>query len=455
LLLSVLLLAVPAVRADYSPEQFKADVKLFEDAKQSHKDADLLEFFRKRLVSPKDQMRAEELIKQLSSPSFKEREKAVADLIELGPPALPSLRKVMQSGVELEIAKRCDKAVKEIEKRSPNTLVMAAARLLKARQAPGAVAVLLEYVPVAPDDVVEEELLICIYELALSGAKLEMFPPEVKAGKLDALLVQALADKEPARRAIAALTVACFGTEAQRQQVQKLLADADPHVRFRAAQGLLTKQDKKAVPVLVELLHKGPMNLALQAEDLLSLAAQEKGPAVPLSEKEAARAKCHEAWQTWWDKNQNTLDLAKVRFDSPFGGINARASAASVAFIQAIIKFDIELVRKATDVPFTIGGIITFNTREEFDNFLNQNKGGGPDNIKFKVEKIISAAEYMKTAPEQERVFLEAARPAQVHIVYIQIIDGPGGGGPQQTLPLFIRISGGRAKCIGLSIGRG
>ena len=71
-----------------------------------------------------------------------------------------------------------------------------------------------------------------------------MFPPQVKAGKLDGLLVKALADKEPVRRAIAALVVGQFGTDAERKEVQKLLTDANLHVRFRAAQGLLAAYDR-------------------------------------------------------------------------------------------------------------------------------------------------------------------------------------------------------------------
>jgi hypothetical protein len=149
------------------------------------------------------------------------------------------------------------------------------------------------------------------------------------------------------------------------------------------------------------------------------------------------------------------LDISKVKLDSPFGSLATRAGAGATAFINAIIKFDIAQVTKTTDVPFSFFGAITFNTREEFDNFLNMNKPGGPENIKFKVSKVISAAEYMKNAAEQERTFLEASRPAQVHVVYVAIVEGPGGGGPEQQIPLFVRISGGRAKCIGLGNPRG
>jgi HEAT repeat protein len=453
-IVGVSVLAVPSARADYSPDQHKADLKLLEDAKQPHTDAALLDFFRKRLINPKDQARIEELIVKLASKSFKEREAATTDLVNMGPPALPFLRKVLNSTVELEMKRRCDRCVKEIEKKSPNTLVTAAARLLRARQTPGACAMLLEYVAVAPDDIVQEEVYASIYHLALAGAKLEVFPPLVKAGKLDQVLVQALNDKEVLRRAIAALIVGQFGTDAQRQLVKELLTDNDADVRFRAAQGLLAARDPSGIPVLVELLHKGPFNVALQAEDLISLAAQEKGPTAPLANTAEARQKCHDAWQAWWEKNKAGLDLTKVDLEAPFGGLSARAGAAAVAFIRAIIKFDPAMVAKTTDVPFSIGGVITFNTREEFDKFLEMNKpGGGPDNIKFKVGKVISAAEYLKGTSEQERGFLEGSRPAQVHVVYVDITEGPGAG-RQEAIPLFVRISGGRAKCIGFGIPR-
>jgi hypothetical protein len=435
-----------SARGDYLFEQAQADVKLFEDAKLGHKDADLLEFFRKRLVSPQDQKRIGELIAILSSESFKERKQAQSDLIKEGPPALPALRKVVKSNVELEIKSRCDRCIKDIETASPNTLVMAAARLLKARQTPGACAVLLEYVALAPDDIVEEEVFASIYCLALVGAKAEVFPPQVKAGHLEPLLVQALTDKEPARRAVAALAVGQFGTPAQRLQVKNLLADVHPHVRFRAAQVLAAAGDKSALPVLVELLGNGPIELALSAEDLLSIAAGDKSPNVPLTEKVDVRKKCHAAWQEWWDKNKDQLDLAKVSFDAPFAGLATRARAGAAQFLQALVKADKDLLTKSTDVPFALGGELHFKTREEFDAFFAMFLQARPlKDVTFKLTKVVSAAEYMKAAQEQERNFLEASRPAQIHIVFADIF----AMGNTESIPLYIRISGGRARCIG------
>src|SRR5205085_878425 len=128
---------------------------------------------------------------------FKERDQARAEIEKEGPPALPLLRKVEQSNAELEIKQRAKKCIEAIEKKSPNSLVMAAARLLKHRRVEGGCALLLEYVALAPDDNVEEEVCAGIYSLALSGAHLDVLPPKVKAGKLDPIMAKALTDKEP------------------------------------------------------------------------------------------------------------------------------------------------------------------------------------------------------------------------------------------------------------------
>jgi HEAT repeat protein len=454
-ILTLLAMAPARARADYAEEQHKADLKLFEDAKLPHADADLLAFLRKRLVPEKERERLEALIKKLSSTSYKEREQARVEVEKEGPQALPLLRKVMTSSAELEVKQRAERCVKAIEEKSPSTLVMAAARLLKHRRTPGACALLLEYVAVAPDENVEEEVFAAIYSLALAGAKLSVVPPAVKNGKLDPVMVLALTDKEPARRAIAAVVVGRYGDEKERKAVAKMLTDDSPAVRFRAAQGLATARDKSGLAVLVELLHNGPMNLALQAEDLLSLIAQEKGPSAPLGETAELRQKCHAAWHEWWKKNKDNVDLAKVELDAPFGGLVARASAGAIQFINALFKFDPVVIAKVTDVPFSIGGQLNFNTRQEFDAFVERFKSRPPPkDLKFTIRKVISGAEYIKGAPEAERNFLEASRVAQVHVVYLELREG-GGNQRGEMLPLFMRISGGRARCIGAGNPRG
>ena len=66
-------------------------------------------------------------------------------------------------------------------------------------------------------------------------------------------------------------------------------------------------------------------------------------------------------------------------------------------------------------MPFSIGGQINFNTRQEFDAFVDQIKNQPPPkDFKYNVRKVIAGADYAKGAPEAERNFLEASRVAQV-----------------------------------------
>jgi hypothetical protein len=401
------------------------------------------------MLADKDRDRIEGLIKQLSSKAFKEREQARAAIEKEGPPALPLLRKVVQSGDELEAKMRAESCIKNIETKSPNTLVAAAARMLKHRRVDGAGAVLLAYVAFAPDDVVEEEVYLSIYSLALVGARVNVLPPTVKSGKLDPAMVAGLTDKDAARRAIAALVVARYGEPAQRQLIAKLLADESPAVRLRAAQGLAMVGDKSCMPVLVDLLEKGPLKTAYQAEDLLNVIAQESGPSAAVGETKDQRQKSHDAWKAWLEQNKGRLDLSKVDADTPFGSMAAQASKAATTFINALLKYDAAKISKASDVPFTFGSEITFTTRAELDQFLNQILGQAPPpkDFKFKIIKVVSGAQYFKTASEREKAFLQTARIAQVQVCFIEAHEG--GQRQPEILPLYIRISGGKGLCIG------
>ena len=78
------------------------------------------------------------LIDKLSSKVYKEREVARLEVEKEGPPALPLLRQVLKNNVELEVKQRAERCIKAIEEKSPNALVMAAARLLRHRRADGA-----------------------------------------------------------------------------------------------------------------------------------------------------------------------------------------------------------------------------------------------------------------------------------------------------------------------------
>src|SRR5579862_796081 len=109
MLLAMHSVAPQSIRADYSEEQLKADLKLFEAAKLPHGDKDLTDFFQSRMLSEKDRDRLAGLIARLSSNVYKEREQARIEIEKVGTPALPALRKVVHDNVELEIKQRADR----------------------------------------------------------------------------------------------------------------------------------------------------------------------------------------------------------------------------------------------------------------------------------------------------------------------------------------------------------
>jgi hypothetical protein len=430
-------------------EQLRADVKLFADAKIPHDDAELLDLFKKRMPSKADDERVWDLAKKLASKSFKERDQARVDIEKEGPVALPQLRKLLLSNPELEVRQRAERAMRSIEAKWPNSHLMAGARILAHRRPAGALLTLIEFVAVAPDEAVEEEVHSAIYRLARVGASVSFLPPEVRGGKLDPALLPFLGDKNASRRAVAALAVASFGTAEEQKLVVRLLADDNVSVRFRAAQGLAVARDKSGLAVAIEVLKDSPLDLGLQAEDLLSIIAAEKAPEVYLGESADLRGKCHAAWKQWWAANNDTVDLAKVDVPIPFGGQAERAKKGAILFINSIVKGDLAAVKKAVDVPFTFAGAISFTTRQELDNFLDMVlKQMPPQKIEFKVAKIVPGVEYIKSAGDVERTFLENARVPQVQVVYVDVKEGPAQ--QLQVIPIFVRISGGRALCIGI-----
>ena len=107
-----------------------------------------------------------------------------------------------------------------------------------------------------------------------------------------------------------------------RERVAVLLGDAAARVRFESAAGLARFGDKKAVAVLLALLDDGPFELACRSEYLLRLLAEGQGPGESLDRDEpAVRGRCRSAWQAWWKKQSEHVDLARLKRDEPSQGL--------------------------------------------------------------------------------------------------------------------------------------
>jgi hypothetical protein len=297
----LLLLAAPAGADEADP--VKADEQALREAGLKTDPAALLEFFRRRALSPADQDRLTALVGRLGDRSFRRREQAAAELESAGRVALPFLRRGLRSG-DPEVVRRAEGCIRHIEHGPEISLAGAAARLLAVHKPEGTAAVLLAYLPFADDESVAEE----------AGAALAA--AAVRAGTPEPVLVEALADRLPVKRAAAAEALCRAGAAGPRQAVRRLLRDPEAAVRLRAAAALALARDRDAVPVLISLLAELPREQAWRAEDLLAQLAGEQGPGVLLGDDDAGRQRCRDAWAAWWEANGSRADLTRLE-DAP------------------------------------------------------------------------------------------------------------------------------------------
>ncbi|MBY0528398.1 MAG: HEAT repeat domain-containing protein [Gemmataceae bacterium] len=285
------------------------DKKYLKAANVSNDSNGLIAFFKKRTLSPEDRKNLEKLVEQLDSNQFGLRQEASQKLVEMGTPALPFLR-AAKVGSSLELTRRVEDCIKQIERGPGPALPQAAARMLVQRRPAAALQVLLDYVPFADDSAVEEEVIAAIGVLCLLEPKV---PQD---------LLKMLKDDVPARRSVAALVLGQVGEKDHIEQVRELVKDKDAGVRLRAAQALLTVKDKEGIPVLLALMDDGPLPQASLAEGFLQQLGGEKAPTLSISEGTPdARKKASEAWAAWWRDNGDKIDLTRPPTGRPYLGL--------------------------------------------------------------------------------------------------------------------------------------
>jgi HEAT repeat protein len=300
----ILASAARAAEADFDLAEAE---KALREARVGTDGPALLAFFKQRTLPAPDRVKLAALVRQLGADDFAAREKATRALLAAGRSALPLLRPAVNSE-DPEIASRARLCVDKLEQGSDLGVVVSAARVLAARKPEGASGVLLAYLPVAGDEMVEEAVLEALAAVGLRGGK--------PAAALDA----ALKDREPVRRAAAASVLVRLAD--RRATVRRLLTDQDARVRSQAAAGLFRAGDKAAVPVLIALLVDAPTRQAQQAEDLLCRLIPDKAPPAALDVTSADnRRKSAMAWKEWWQANEASIDLAKIQKGNPLQGL--------------------------------------------------------------------------------------------------------------------------------------
>jgi hypothetical protein len=262
----------------------------------------LLNFFRKHTPVDTDREKVRALIAALGDDSYQVREHASDELVALGAAATPLLREAVKDS-DVEVARRAERCLQLIEPYPTASVATAAARLLALRRPPGAVEVLVRYLPYAEDDGVADAVRSALAALARHD------------GRPDPALLAALEDRVLVRRAAAAGALVRSALAEERPPLRKYLRDPDAVVRLEAALAFVDANDKEAVPVLIDLLAELPAERGWRVEDVLCRLAGDDTPSVALGADEAARRRCRDGWLAWWRKHGARVDLARLERD--------------------------------------------------------------------------------------------------------------------------------------------
>lgn len=290
-----LLLGAGLASADTSPDE-----AMLKENKISAEGPALLEFFRHRTIQGDEETRIKKLIGQLGDDEFEKRELASQALVNIGSRARAQLERAT-TDPDLEVSRRAQDCLKQIEQGVTSVTVSAAVRVLVKKKPAGTLEVLLTYLPSAEDESVAEVVREGLTELTR------------QAGKADPALLAALSDPSAARRIGAGVALARVDLGDQREAVRMLLKDPDPVVRFRVGLAL-TDKDREAIPVLIDLLADSKLpaqEIGLIEDYLYRLADDKPTPPVPNNEPEARR-KYREAWQSWWKEHGKGIELTRV-----------------------------------------------------------------------------------------------------------------------------------------------
>jgi hypothetical protein len=273
----------------------------------------MLDYFRKRTFKEANPKEMERLIQQLGDADFATREKAYAGLISLGPSALVGLKQA-DAHADVEVKQRARDLRERLEAKAEPAIQAATARLIAREKPMGAAEVLLGFLPFAPDLAVTDELCKTLGSVAVQG------------GKIDPVVTQALGDKIGLKRGAAAEALVRADVAKQLPEpdkhlplVRSLLKDPEPTVRLRAGLALITRKEKEALPVLVELLNHLSPEQVWPVEEILIRLAGDKVPEVSLGTTEETRKACFTAWNKWLLDNPK-LTLAKLDEVSPMLG---------------------------------------------------------------------------------------------------------------------------------------
>jgi hypothetical protein len=423
----------PDKAAGEKTTQKQEDEKLLKEKKISTEPAALLGYFKKRTLDTKALDSAADLVKKLGDDDYFVREKATEDLRKGGGGLVPLLRAALTSPDE-EIKDRARMLLLTLESNTNPAVTLAVLRLLRSQPPDGTALVLFDYLPVADNESVQDEVLGLLATLG------------VKDGKVSRFLEDALKDRQPMRRAAAGMVLGRSGSAEQKKAAQALLTDADANVRFHAAQGLLAGKDRAGVPVLCALIGDGPMALGTRAEDLLQCLAGAQPPQTPpFAEDANARKKSRKIWEDWWKQN-NKMDLTRVEIDIPPFNLALQAREVIRRFGTAVMINDVDTMKKQVDAPFMTYGNQTLSNKNDVIQYIESNNVPGRNQQGTVV--ILGLAALDKVPANEKKFVTDLKKDVRAFNVYF--MNNPNiNPNPGEECTLYVRVSGDQAKLVG------
>jgi len=278
-----------------------AEEKLLQQAGVATTGPALVIFLRQRGTPVVDLAHLKVLVQQLGDPSTAAADRAAAELIAIGAPAVPLLRQAANNLDKGAVAERARRCLTHTEGKAAANLTLAVVHLLAVHRPAGAAESLLACLPFVEEDRLIEEVQ---QALILTGGR---------DGQPDPALLLALKDPNSLRRGLAAEVLCRLGGAAQHAAVRPLLQDPRPSVRLKAALALVQSQDAQAVPVLIDLLSELPKAQRRPAEEALARLAGDWAVGVPQGEDAIARRLRRELWAAWWRGTEGDALLAEFR----------------------------------------------------------------------------------------------------------------------------------------------
>ncbi len=313
----------------------------------------LLDFLHKRTAAPADKAQIAALVKQLGDPAQAAHDPAAGQLTALGEAAVPFLREAANNLDDPDFARRARQCLQNIEGAQGAGLTTAVVRALAAVKPDGTAEALLDYLPYAEDEKVEQGIEDALATVAF------------RDGKPESAIVRALTDNTPIRRSVAAAVLCRVGGLEQLAAVRVLLKDPKPTVRFRVATALSDAYSADAIPVLIDLLSELPNEQRKEDEAYLTKLAGEWAVAGPTGNDATSRHLRREAWNAWWhgiddkvlldefktrtmsdDERDRALALIQ-KLDDVSADVRQKASADLVAMGLPVTP----LLRQATSNP--------------------------------------------------------------------------------------------------------